>query len=273
MPLSDEDQKRYDEQIDGIHLHWSTNEARVDDAIRGTVGLFERAFPDRISGYYVAGSYANSSQASTSDLDLHPLFRDSIEGEERGRAREIGWLCELICPFELGVAPKYDVNPLGYNGLFKLATRCIYGEDKSGSWQLPEIERYIDMAFYVGPLQNLRGGWVTYPAKYPNPESEFYGYDCREVISLSGDVEPRGLKDLVGVVYAVLIPLIARETSNYVASKHQAFTTHGDVVGGRWTSLVEDVWRLCRQEWAYRVPEDEQSRRKLKAYWHSRRTT
>lgn len=264
MPLSDEDQKLYDEKIDGMRLLWSTGVAIVDDAVKGTVGLFESAFPGRISGYYVAGSYANGSQVSTSDLDLHPLFKGKVEGKERAKAREIGWLCELICPFELGVAPKDDGNLVGYNGMFKLATKCIYGEDKSESFRLPTIEQHIRMAFSVSVLQNLRGGWVTYPARFPDPDAEFFGYDRREVISMNGEVVANGLKDLVGLIYSIVIPLLARETNGYISSKQQAFKTYGDVVGGEWASLVDDVWSLCRQKWEYRVPSDATERRRLK---------
>src|SRR5262249_19669289 len=53
-----------------ITLCCSTGSERADTILRGLIGIWEIVFPDRIRGYYLAGSYSNGSATPTSDLDL-----------------------------------------------------------------------------------------------------------------------------------------------------------------------------------------------------------
>ena len=53
------------------------------------VPAFEAAFPSRIRGVYVHGSYADDSAVATSDLDLIVLFKDAFEQGEKARAEQV----------------------------------------------------------------------------------------------------------------------------------------------------------------------------------------
>jgi len=56
--------------IQPITLLNTTGHQRIDDIIRGLIGIFEAAFPDRIRAYYLAGSYADGSAVPLSDIDI-----------------------------------------------------------------------------------------------------------------------------------------------------------------------------------------------------------
>src|SRR6266700_7336290 len=77
---------------------------RVDDILRETIAIFEHAFPQRIRGYYVEGSYANESQVPTSDVDLVLIFKDTfIDEQERVRAEEVARQCASSCGVEMDI--------------------------------------------------------------------------------------------------------------------------------------------------------------------------
>jgi predicted nucleotidyltransferase len=57
-----------------IELAATTGNQAVDSAVLAIVGLFEAAFPERLRGVYVEGSYADDSAVATSDVGLIVLF-------------------------------------------------------------------------------------------------------------------------------------------------------------------------------------------------------
>ena len=52
----------------------TTGNRTVDQALRAAVEAFEAAFPDRIRGYYLEGSYADGTGLATSDADVVIVF-------------------------------------------------------------------------------------------------------------------------------------------------------------------------------------------------------
>src|SRR5262249_51939215 len=73
-----------------ITLASATGDARVDALLREIVARFETAFPGRVRGYYVTGSYSDASSVATSDLDLDIVLKGAFEGDdERERARNL----------------------------------------------------------------------------------------------------------------------------------------------------------------------------------------
>jgi adenylate cyclase len=114
-----------------IRLVAATGDARMGALLRGIVARFEAAFPERVHGYYVIGSYGDASSVSTSDLDLDIVFKGRFEGEdERASARD---LCDAL---QAQTAIELDIDIGDEEGLrgglspnLKLAGSCIYGED------------------------------------------------------------------------------------------------------------------------------------------------
>ena len=49
------------ERPGGLDLRNATGDEKVDEILRGCIGLFEAAVPGRVAGYYLAGSYADGT--------------------------------------------------------------------------------------------------------------------------------------------------------------------------------------------------------------------
>src|SRR2546429_9782646 len=86
------------------HLANSTHNQHIDKILLGIVGIFEIAFPERIRSYYIEGSFADSSEVTTSDIDLQIIFRGSFSrGEERAQAEGLAGHCAALCSAVLGI--------------------------------------------------------------------------------------------------------------------------------------------------------------------------
>ncbi len=114
-----------------ITLIATTENARVDALLREIVTHFEAAFPNRVRGYYVIGSYGDASSVSTSDLDLDIVFKRRFESDdERERARD---LCATLqaqteIELDLDIGDEEGLRD-GLSPNLKLAGLCVYGED------------------------------------------------------------------------------------------------------------------------------------------------
>src|SRR5687768_4900661 len=91
--------------MEPVTLHVSSGEQRVDEILRGFVGVMETVFPDRVRSYYLTGSFADRQAKPGSDIDLCLLVRGGFQdAEEEEQATQIVRSCALISPVELDVA-------------------------------------------------------------------------------------------------------------------------------------------------------------------------
>lgn len=102
-----------------VNLIISTGEGHIDTMLAAVVGRFEQAFPSRIAGYYVTGSWCSDAAlfdsadpASSSDVDLHVIFHDRLHASEQERFRQVLGDCQRISPVPL------EVHATGKDGLF-----------------------------------------------------------------------------------------------------------------------------------------------------------
>jgi len=259
------EEKLFPETPDKISLVNSTGNERVDRILGGVIGIFERVFPNRIRSYYLTGSYANGTAVSTSDIDLHPIFKGGFKDEtEETSADQIEALCDMISPIELGIHPQ-DERPVCHNGIFKLQCLLIFGEEIRAQMPLRPLEEFIRFSMDTSNQRKVRklDEPMVFPLNYPNPSGEFYGYDQREMRSMDS-YQGKGTKDLVGVIYGAAIAMVAKKTKGYVPSKSEAFRLYREFVNDEWTDFVTEVWDTCRMQWEYRIPEDETGQRRLR---------
>ena len=64
--------------MESVALLDSTGNDKADAILQNIVGIYERAFPNRIRSYYVVGSYADGTAVSTSDIDACIVFKDEF---------------------------------------------------------------------------------------------------------------------------------------------------------------------------------------------------
>src|SRR5215212_11405293 len=72
-----------------ISLLFSTGISQIDEIIRGSIGILEALFPNRIRAYYLVGSYADGGYTSNSDIDVVPLFKGVMKNNEEVIYRQV----------------------------------------------------------------------------------------------------------------------------------------------------------------------------------------
>ena len=137
--------------MDRILLLNSTGNQKVDDILRGTIGIFETVFPDRIRGYYLVGSYADGTAVSTSDIDLKILFKDCFRDDaERESSQKICDYCfgriSQISPIVGDVMARDEEIVFSQTSLrlrIKEGSLLVYGEDIRDRIPLTSIDEHI----------------------------------------------------------------------------------------------------------------------------------
>ena len=145
--------------MQNIPLLNSTGNQRVDNILRGVIGIFETVFPDRIRGYYLVGSYADGTAISTSDIDMKILFKNRFRDNiERKNSQQICEYCfGLISPIVQVMLPQRTKRLL-----FQPA-RFNFGLKQEVSWYTVKIfgikSHYIRLSFirvYGMPLRVIQ---------------------------------------------------------------------------------------------------------------------
>ena len=253
-----------------LTLTTSSGRARVDDALRGLIGIFETVFPERIRAYYVEGSYADRTAIATSDIDLVIVFKDRfVDEEQAGAARRLGTFCAALSGFELDL-DIIDEEHAG-RGAFptlKLASALLYGQDIRGQVSLPPIAEWTRDRMYAAYwliVQTFnRPAAVHYPLDYPRPHEEFFGYDQR-IMQLPDGSRARCTRDLIRVTGWAATALIALKTGTYVARKRDCYRAYQQRISDEWSDLLRDMYERCKSDWSYRIPEALGDRQELRA--------
>jgi predicted nucleotidyltransferase len=252
-----------------IALLTSTDNQRVDEILRGIVGLFETVFPDRVRGYYLLGSFMEGTARPVSDIDLCILFKNGFtDADEERTADRIVEHCARISPVELDVSPLSEAIPFPLRAVnVKLASRVIYGEDIRDRMPLPPMDAYMrhamDLAFRLIARSRHPAEVLTFPLDYPDAEGEFYGYDRTEMRPVEG-VSSFGIKDMIVSAGLIATAIIARKAGQYVAGKSDCAPLYRAHVNDAWAGFVEEITASGRNAWGYLVPDDPGERRRLR---------
>lgn len=252
-----------------VSLLNSVGNRRVDDILRGVIGIFESVFPNRIRGYYLTGSYTDGSAVPASDIDVDILFIDNfISLEENEKAQQTSQNCSLMSPIplELNLYSEGQALRLGFPTL-KFASTLLYGEDVRDEIRLIPLDWYRRAAMHV-PYRfysRIRGKpeCLVFPLNYPDPEGQFYGYDKRKARDAVGTLRP-GTKEIINCVGKSALAIIAFKANIYVNDKNDCLKQYRTRINDEWTDLIQDVYAKCRRTWEYCVPEDTDDRKQLK---------
>lgn len=254
-----------------VVLRQSTGDPAADRIVRGVIGIFEQAFPDRVRGYYLRGSYARGTPTLGSDLDLFVVFPDRLDRAEVARARELSGHCALLSPILLEIITvsahqlARPANlPLALN--LKLATRLLYGQDIRATLPELSVDEYVRSVVDI-PCHNYRyardGSMLTYPLEHIDPTGEWLGFDRMEIPG-AGGASTGSTKLLVATVCWTATGLIAMRAGVYVPDKAAAVAAYQEHVADEWNGLVVRVYELCRDRWHYRIPTGSRDRRELR---------
>jgi hypothetical protein len=223
------------------------------------VTLFEHVFPNRISGYYVEGSYADGSAVATSDLDLTLVLRSPLTtSAEHELANHLINACKLLSAVELDITlmdapqPQQHIEPL-----FKLGARLLYGTDIRDTLPLMPIaiwaRQRMHAAFWLMIHVFQRPQPVTFPLAYPNPTDSFYGYASRP-LALADGTTIATTRNLIRVTGWIASARIAYQAQQYVIRKRECVRMYQQTINDEWAWLLDQIERCCRMAWHYRIP-------------------
>jgi predicted nucleotidyltransferase len=246
----------------------TTGVAAVDQILREIVGLLERRFAGRVRGYYLVGSYAVGRAIWTSDIDMLVLFKGRLEPAE---AQQFG---RLIDEYRSTCRYPLDINPDGEERLRRVgvsrlhvASLLLYGEDVRADLPAKPIDAYVrdemHLPYVLSARVRGRPEGLAVPLGFPDPQGEFYGYDRRRLRVADGTVRAC-TKELVLIVACAAAALVAREARAYVGHKSELADQYRRVIGDEWTATIADIYRYCRDDWAYLIPGDAGDRRRLR---------
>jgi hypothetical protein len=253
-------------------LRDSTGSPAADEQVRRVVGAFEAAFPGRVRGYYVIGSYADGSAVRISDLDLVVLFKSHIGPAEQQASRRVARSLGTSTLPRLDLTVSGEAEPTWEKAHVKLASRHVYGEGIRADIpdELHEPAETRDSYHYAQRyLRFLRGGApLTYPLDYPDPAGELFGYDAVREPEWYPPGTVRGLRELVNAVTLLAKALLPSGDGYRSASKGQTVTLYREYAGGgagsAWGAFVDALYRHAKLRWGYLVPDDSAERRVLR---------
>jgi hypothetical protein len=251
-----------------ILLTESTGNATVDQVLRDTVDVFEAAFPGRVRGYYVEGSYAGATGVATSDVDLSIVFVDAFQDGEAARARQLAEACRLLSAVELDVGMDDEAAwRAGLPPALKLAARLVYGTETRDRFPLVPLAAWTRDRMHTSYWRMVhlfgRPAMIAPPLGYPDPDDEFYGY-LRHTVHLPDGREVPCTRDLIRLTGWAATGLLAREADVYVARKRDCHRLYRLHIGDTWTDLLDSIYEECRTAWHYLVPADPAPRLRLR---------
>ena len=248
----------------------SSGQERVDQVLQAIIRRFETAFPGRVSGYYVEGSYANGTGIATSDLDLSIIFRGQFADEaERARAAEIVQQCASESPVEFDASVMDEASlSKGASPHFKLGSALVYGEDIRDQIPLVPIEIWtrdrMHAAYWLMVNVFNRPKVVRLPLGFPDPDDAWLGYASRKVRLLDGTEAP-STRNLIRSTNWAATALLALRAKRYITSKRECHTIYRAVINDEWAGLFEDIYCYCREQWQYLLPQAAEDRQRLRA--------
>ena len=255
-----------------ITLTNSIGQLRIDQIMRGVVGIYELTFPDRIRCSYLIGSYTDGSAVPLSDLDIRIIFKnDFCNSQEKEIAEQAAHYCMLMSPVRLDVG-SHSEHALVHEHVIKTAIKLggilLYGKDIRGSILLPTMEVYtrdLTEGALVFLTRVLRGAdCVTFPLTYPDPQGIFYGYDHKRIAIYYPTSIQQGIKELVTSIMWVSSALIALKARKYVGKKDESVKLYRDCINDEWTPFIETLYASGKLQWRYLIPEDTADRALLR---------
>jgi hypothetical protein len=247
-----------------IILKEATGNSATDRVLQGIIGFCELAFPQRIRGYYLEGSFATNTAMPSSDIDMCLLFKDSFVSDQESRdAWKIDTFSEYLVGRTLDIIPLSEQQLIAQQTqdaaaivFLKQSSRLLYGDDIRSSLVLPSFDAYrhsmIQRATHFISWQRHHPSTLTYPLAYLDPEDMFFGYNLQRHVV--GDQPPFGTERLVGAVARIAGALLAQQAGIMIASKSQAIVAYREHVHDEWAGYFEEVFTYCREQWQYQIP-------------------
>lgn len=231
----------------------STNDKTIDKYIQAIINIYESAFPERIRGYYLVGSYGDDTAIPNSDVDMEVVFKGTLSDEEKVRCENIKDSCRTLALIELDLPIKAESNFHQLDTVaLKLASKFVYGEDIRQTIPLPDMDTYlrnISTPTQRGLTVRFRSEQVKLPLDYPLADDKYYGYIPNTYKNGATPIKLWVLN--VGWLATFLLVYKARI---YVPSKRHMLELYREHIHDEWTDFITEVYENGRNKWGYHIP-------------------
>ncbi len=251
-----------------VQLINSTNNIPADRTLQQLIEAFEATFPTRIRAYYIEGSYANSTNVASSDLDVLLIFKHKFADDEQQQAEALANQQSATCKLELDIEFVDEQSLIGgVSPTLKFGSTLIYGEDTRDSLQLVSLAEWTRDRMHSSLWRTVhlchRPTIIRYPLTYPDPQDEFYGYTTR-LLRLPNGQEVPCTRDLIRLVGWSATAILAFQAGEYVPSKSECHKLYSACFSDEWGQLLQDIYELCRGKWNYLIPKQQEERNILR---------
>lgn len=231
----------------------------LDASLAAVVDVLEREFSNSLVGVYLEGSFAWGNAITTSDLDLRVITSAPQTEAQREAVAAIKAEAMLRLDREVGINVELMTDLLRVGAVRFQRSRHLAGKDIRALVPLKPVDAFARDSLstarrLVLDLRKLHGGSAEFPVGPPLAESEFRGFDTQRILDAGRWVA--STKRLVTNVTAVATAHVALKAGYYVFSKSDVPTAYTSSIGDEWSALVTEVYEVCRNRWAYRLPDD-----------------
>ena len=234
----------------------------------GTIGLLETIFPHRIRAFYLTGSFAEGTAVANSDLDLIVVFKGTFQGDEADHLRQVRHHASKLSLIRLDLTPKNEVDLMakGATGL-KLAGKFLYGQDIRDQVPFEPLAQYRQdvMRGFFSYQREIRGDVEapSLPVVYPDPDSEFYGYE-KFGNWHGGECFTPGTRLLINLITLGATVSLTILHKARAGSKMQAITKYQRLIGDEWADWLAELYQLAKIELHYTLPLETAVRHQLR---------
>ena len=252
-----------------LTLDTSTGNPQVDNILRGTIGILETLFPERIRAYYLHGSFVDNTGIETSDIDLFLVPKGSFTREERAKMQHIMQYGALLSPYMVELMAIDEASLLA-EGHFRMksASRFLRGDDLRASIPEQTLDQYLRMyarfpfIYIIQMLRESKSPQAVSALSYPQATGAFYGYD--QHLLPPGNEKKHNIKKLVTAVCWAATVLVAWDTGRTVEGKCASVQMYKEYVHDQWTSFIEEMYERGNRQWHYLVPQEPAERQRLR---------
>lgn len=236
----------------------STGDAAIDVQITAIISIYETAFPQRIRGYYLVGSYGDDTPIAGSDVDMTIVFKDAISPDEQAQCDTLKAACRTLAEprhLDLPVIAEAHFEQADTVAL-KLSSKFVYGDDTRSTIPLPTMDVYlrnISIPTQRGLTYRFRSETVILPLDYPLPDDVYLGYIPEAHQATNTPIKLWALN--VGWLATFLV---VHKAQVYVPSKRHMVRLYREHVNDEWTDFIVAVYENGRNKWGYKIPQDDE---------------
>ena len=243
----------------------------VDEVLNDLVGRVSNALPAERYGVYLMGSFATGEGDADSDIDAAivwdaaglPDFSDRLMQNAIENAR-------LLNGPRLDPLPASVVFFRGHLLSAKLpgllrASKLLAGSDLLSGVEMPTLAEHSrgleDRARHL--MRRVHGiARLGASVNLPAVEAPFFGY-TRRLMPWHPPGVDEATCEMVELAAGLAAPMAVNLGADFITGKRDAVEKFVSVGAPPWSGFVDALYRRCRIDWRYRIPEGPDERAEL----------